>query len=96
MLTYKAMYKFLPDGVHGEVLDFPGTITCGKDLNEARKLLAGALVDMAETSLLLGESLPSPNPSVTDTEADLEEPIHLILNAAADVKVVPGMIYEAA
>ena len=22
MLTYKAMYKFFEDGVHGEVLDF--------------------------------------------------------------------------
>ena len=27
MLTYKAMYKFLDQGVHAEVLDFPGTIT---------------------------------------------------------------------
>ena len=26
MLTYKAMYKVDPDGVHAEVLDFPGTI----------------------------------------------------------------------
>jgi hypothetical protein len=23
MLTYKAMYKFLDEGVHAEVLDFP-------------------------------------------------------------------------
>ena len=29
MLTYKAMYKYLEHGVHAEVLDFPGTITCG-------------------------------------------------------------------
>jgi predicted RNase H-like HicB family nuclease len=76
MLTYKAMYKFLDDGVHGEVLDFPGVITCGKDLAEARYLLASALTDMAETNLLYGEPLPLPNPSVTDPEADLEEPIH--------------------
>lgn len=46
MLTYKSMYKFDRDGVHGEVLDFPGVITCGKDLEETRALLAGALVDM--------------------------------------------------
>jgi hypothetical protein len=32
MLTYKAMYKFLSEGVHGEVLDFPGAITFGEDL----------------------------------------------------------------
>ena len=40
MLTYKAMYKFVSDGVHGEVLDFPGVITCGKDLDDARNLLS--------------------------------------------------------
>ncbi len=83
MLTYKAMFKFLPDGVHGEVLDFPGVITCGKDLDETRRLLESALVDMAETNLLNGEPLPRPDPSRTDSEADLEEPVHLILNAAA-------------
>ena len=37
MLTYKAMYKFLDQGVHAEVLDFPGTITYGEDLREARR-----------------------------------------------------------
>ena len=96
MLTYKAMYKFLEDGVHGEVLDFPGAITCGRDLDDARNLLAGALVDMAETNLLLGESLPAPNPNLSDSEADLEEPIHLILNASSKVRIVSDLVYETA
>jgi predicted RNase H-like HicB family nuclease len=96
MLTYKAMYKFLDDGVLGEVLDFPGAMTFGKNLDEARRLLAGALVDMAETSLLLGEPLPKPDPKVSDSDADLEEPIHLILNASSQVKIVPELVYEAA
>lgn len=96
MLTYKAMYKFLGDGVHGEVLDFPGAITCGKDLDEARKLLADALVDMAETNLLLVESLPPPNAELSDAEAGIEEPIHLILNASSNVRIVPELVYEAA
>ena len=89
MLTYKAMYKFLGQGVHAEVLDFPGTITFAATLEEARRLLAGALVDMAETNLLRGEPLPQPDPSRTDPEADLEEPIHLLLTAASRVTVVP-------
>jgi predicted RNase H-like HicB family nuclease len=89
MLTYKAMYKFLDEGVHAEVLDFPGAITFGADLEEARRMLASALVDMAETSLLLGEPLPQPDPSRTDPEADLEEPIYLILTAASRVAVIP-------
>ena len=96
MLTYKAMYKFLDDGVHGEVLDFAGVISCGKDLNETRRLLASALVDMAEINLSLGESLPVPNASLSDPEADLEEPIHLVLMASNRVNVVPELDYEAA
>jgi predicted RNase H-like HicB family nuclease len=96
MLTYKAMYKFLETGVHGEVLDFPGVITCGKDLEDTRRLLSSALVDMAETNLNLGESLPVPNPSLHDTEADLEEPIHLVLTATTRVKILPETVYEAA
>jgi hypothetical protein len=52
-------------------------------------LLASALVDMAETALLRGEALPQPDPSCTDPEADLEEPIHLLLTAASHIRVVP-------
>lgn len=89
MLTFKAMYKNIDKGVHGEVLDFPGAIAFGADLDEARRMLASALVDMAETSLLLGEPLPRPDPTVTDPEADLEEPIHLLLTAASRVALQP-------
>ena len=77
MLVYKAMYKYLDEGVHAEVLDFPGAITWGADLQQARQSLASALVDMAETNLLHGEPLPKPDATVTDPEADLEEPIYL-------------------
>ena len=90
------MYKFIEDGVHGEVLDFPGVITCGRDLDETRSLLASALVDMSETSLMLGETLPAPNAALSDPEADLEEPIHLILKASSRVEVIPESVYEAA
>jgi predicted RNase H-like HicB family nuclease len=89
MLTYRAIYKYLDEGLHGEVLDFPGVITCGADLEETRRLLAGALVDMAETHLLHGEPLPQPDPQITDPDADLEEPLYLLLTAAARVAVVP-------
>lgn len=97
MITYRAMYKFLDDGVHAEVLDFPGVITCGADLAEARRLLGSALVDMAESALLDGEPLPSPDPASTDPDADLEEPIHLLLNSATRVHEVPqDVLHETA
>ena len=89
MVTYRAMYKFLDGGVHAEVLDFPGVVSCGRDLEEARRLLRSALVDMAETNLTLGEPLPKPNPSAADPESDIEEPIHLLLTAASRVQQVP-------
>jgi len=91
MLTYKAMYKVDPDGVHAEVLDFPGAITCADTLQEARRLLASALVDMAETHLIEGEPLPIPNPNAHDPEADIEEPIYLLLSASSQVKTVPDV-----
>ena len=79
MLTYKAMYKYLDDGIHAEVLDFPGVITSGANLQEARWLLASGLVDMAETNLMYGEQLPQPDPNVSDPDADIEEPINITL-----------------
>jgi len=89
MLTYKAMYKFLEEGVHAEVLDFPGVISFAQSLEQARRALAGALVDMAETNLLRGEPLPTPDPARTDPDGDIEEPIHLLLSAAPHVAFVP-------
>lgn len=89
MLTYKAMYKFLDEGVHGEVLDFPGTISFAENLEKIRRSLSNALVEMAEATLLAGEPLPQPEPSISDPEADLEEPIYLILTAASHVQIIP-------
>lgn len=77
MLTYKAMYKFIDEGVHAEVMDFPGVITWAATLDEARRMLASALVEMSETNLTLGEPLPQPDPTRIDNEADIEEPISL-------------------
>lgn len=78
MSPYTAMYKFVDGGVHAEVLDFPGAISFGRDLDEARRMLAGALMDMAETNRLCGEPLPQPDRACNDQEADLIEPIHLL------------------
>ena len=87
MLTYKAAYK-LTDGVFlGEVLDFPGTVSFGHTLEEARRNLAGALFDMAETNLLGGEPLPVPDSKAADPDADLEEPIYLTIQTGQQVSV---------
>ena len=90
MLTYKAMYKFVDGGVHAEVLDFPGAISCADDLEEARIMLASALEDVAESHLLSGRPIPLPNSTVENDEADLTEPIHLLLRAGARVEINVG------
>jgi predicted RNase H-like HicB family nuclease len=93
MLVYKAAYTFDEDDengwVIGRVLDFPGTVSQGRGLDDARRMLASALVDMAETNLMDGRPLPHPDDSRCDPDADIEEPIYLLLNAASRVKVVP-------
>jgi predicted RNase H-like HicB family nuclease len=75
--------------VHAQVVDFPAVITCADDLTEARRLLTAALLDVAETCLELGQSLPTPNANATDPEMDFEEPIYLHLRASSQVDEVP-------
>src|SRR5579862_5491289 len=71
MLVYKSAYRWKGGIFRGEILDFPGTVSFGQTLDEARKNLAGALRDLAETNLLRGEPLPIPNPSRSDPQADV-------------------------
>jgi hypothetical protein len=47
------------------------------DLPEARRLLAIALLDVAEGAMETGNPLSIPDPSVTNSEMDIEEPIYL-------------------
>jgi hypothetical protein len=90
MIQYKAGYKFLEDAVHGQVLDFPAAITCGADINETRRLLATALLDVAETRIEMGQVLPKPDPTISDPEMDLEEPVYLHLSVSTDVEEMPA------
>ena len=77
-------------GVHAQVVDFPAVISCANDLAEAKRLLTAALLDVAETRLELGQSLPKPNPLATDAEMDFEEPIYLHLSASSELEQVPA------
>ena len=59
--------------VVAEVLDFPGAVSQGLDLTDARLMIAIALKDMAQVYLEEGKPLPVPNPNATAPEADLVE-----------------------
>jgi predicted RNase H-like HicB family nuclease len=90
MLQYKAGYKFVDGGVHAQVLDFPAAITCADDLDGARRLLASALLDVAEAAVESGLPLPIPDPLSTNSEMDVEEPIYLHLHVSSDVQHLPA------
>ena len=90
MVQYKAGYKFVNGGVHAQVLDFPAAISCGGDLDDARRMLGLALIDVAETLLGMGDPLPLPDRTASDADMDLEEPIYLHLTASSDVSQEPA------
>jgi len=91
MITYKASYTFdTDDWVCGQVLDFPSALSQGKGIDDARRMLQSALVDAAETLILMGQPLPQPDPSLSDENADIEEPIHLLLTGATQVQTIPA------
>jgi hypothetical protein len=90
VIQYKAGYKFVDAAVHAQVLDFPAAISCGTDLDDARRMLGLALIDVAETLVGLGEPLPRPDPASTDPEMDLVEPIYLHLSASSALTEGPA------
>ena len=64
--------------VVAEALDFPGAVTQGFDLADARLMIASAMEDLAECLLEEGKPLPIPNPDVA-ADADLIEPLAIAL-----------------
>jgi predicted RNase H-like HicB family nuclease len=78
MLEYHAAYYKQPSGWYVvEVLDFPGTVSQGRTLRSARRMIRDALRTMAEWHIEEGEALPRPNPKARNKKADLVEPIRL-------------------
>ncbi len=86
MLRYHVAY-YLPRGddrmVVAEVLDFPGVLSQGFDLADARVMIASALEDIAQMHLESGQALPVPDPSATAADADLIELLPLSVEVGA-------------
>jgi predicted RNase H-like HicB family nuclease len=62
--------------VVAEVLDFPGAVTQGFDLPDARQMISSAMEDLAECLLEEGRPLPAPDPEAA-AGADLIELVPL-------------------
>jgi predicted RNase H-like HicB family nuclease len=85
MLRYHIAF-YLPRGagemVVAEALDFPGAVTQGFDLADARLMMASAMEDLAGCLLEEGKALPTPNPDAT-ADADLIELVPLTVHVGA-------------
>jgi predicted RNase H-like HicB family nuclease len=85
MLRYHVAF-YLPraDGemVVAEALDFPGAVSQGFDLADARLMIASAMEDLALCLLEEGKPLPVPNPDAA-ADADLIELLPLSVHVGA-------------
>ena len=86
MLRYHVAFH-LPQAagelVVAEALDFPGAVSQGFDLPDARLMISSALEDLAQLLLEEGKPLPAPNPDATAPEADLIELVPLSVQVGA-------------
>jgi predicted RNase H-like HicB family nuclease len=67
--------------VVAEALDFPGAVTQGFDLQDARLMIGSALEDLAQTLLEEGKPLPVPSGDAHIADADLIELVPLSVYA---------------
>jgi len=67
--------------VVAEALDFPGAVTQGFDLPDARLMIGSALEDLAEALLEEGQPLPVPVDDAQSVDADLIELVPLSVHA---------------
>ena len=86
MLRYHVAF-FLPHAPGGMVvadaLDFPGAVSQGFDLQDARLMIASAMEDLAQLLLEEGKPLPTPAADAAATEADLIELVPLSVHVGA-------------
>jgi predicted RNase H-like HicB family nuclease len=86
MLRYHVAF-YLPRAadrmVVAEALDFPGAVSQGFDLADARLMVSSALEDLAQVLLEEGKPLPRPNPDASAPEADLVELVPLSVEVGA-------------
>jgi predicted RNase H-like HicB family nuclease len=72
--------------VVAEALDFPGAMTQGFDLPDARLMIASALEELAQALLEEGKALPVPAEDAHSPEADLIELVPLSIHAGTASK----------
>ncbi len=89
MLRYHVAF-YLPrtsgEMVVAEALDFPGAVTQGFDLTDARLMIASAMEDLAQCLLEEGKPLPVPAADAADGDADLIELVPLSVHVGPSAR----------
>jgi predicted RNase H-like HicB family nuclease len=89
MLRYHVAF-YLPrtsgEMVVAEALDFPGAVTQGFGLQDARLMISSAIEDLAHVLLEEGKPLPMPTDDAQNPEADLIELVPLSVHAGSALK----------
>jgi len=89
MLRYHVAF-YLPHAtgvlVLAEALDFPGEVTQGFDLPDARLMIASALEDLAQALLEEGKALPVPSDNAHSSDADLIELVPISVHAGTSLQ----------
>ena len=86
MLRYHVAFYLPKPGdrmVVAEALDFPGAVSQGFDLADARSMISSALEDLAQMFLEEGKPLPTPVSDVSACDADLIELVPLSVEVGA-------------
>ena len=86
MLRYHVAF-YLPraagEMVVAEALDFPGAVSQGFDLPDARLMIASAMEDLAQILLEEGKPLPVPSADAAALDADLIELVPLSVHVGS-------------
>lgn len=89
MLHYHVAF-YLPgtvgEMVVAEAIDFPGVVSQGFDLPDARLMIASAMEDIAEVMLDEGRPLPIPSLAVPAHDGDLLELVPLSVHVGTSRK----------
>jgi predicted RNase H-like HicB family nuclease len=59
-MAYTAMYRKIPSGYLGQLVEWPAVVTEGKDLDECRRMLKDALREMSAAHRDEGLEIPGP------------------------------------
>ncbi len=57
-MAYTAVYRKIPSGYMGQIVEWPQVVTEGKDLEDCRSMLKDALSEMAAAYRDDGQDLP--------------------------------------